>query len=129
VEDGECRSWLSGELAALQGVSAVARGGSRARGTYRAESDWDFAIYHRAIFDPATLRAKGWPGKVSEIGGWGGGVINGGAWLTVDDAVSSLAYGRAALERRADITVAYANASRSLVEAAPARMAARGPGC
>jgi hypothetical protein len=31
------------------------------------------------------LRAKGWEGEVFPIGGWGGGVMNGGAWLTVDN--------------------------------------------
>jgi hypothetical protein len=30
------------------------------------------------------LRDVGWPGEVSEVGGWGGGVFNGGAWLEVD---------------------------------------------
>ncbi|MFB7599050.1 nucleotidyltransferase domain-containing protein [Streptomyces sp. NPDC056160] len=71
-------------LAALPGVRAVALGGSRAQGTHRPDSDWDLAVYYRGRFDPADLRAVGWPGEVSEIGGWGGGVFNGGAWLTVD---------------------------------------------
>ncbi|WP_037860723.1 nucleotidyltransferase domain-containing protein [Streptomyces sp. NRRL S-340] len=71
-------------LAALPGVRAVALGGSRAQGTHRSDSDWDLAVYYRGRFDPADLRAVGWPGEVSAIGGWGGGVFNGGAWLTVD---------------------------------------------
>ncbi len=71
-------------LAALPGVTAVALGGSRAAGTARPDSDWDFAVYYRGRFDPDDLRALGWPGEVSEIGGWGGGVFNGGAWLEVD---------------------------------------------
>lgn len=41
-------------------------------------------MYYRGRFDPDDLRAFGWPGEVSEIGGWGGGVFNGGAWLPVD---------------------------------------------
>jgi predicted nucleotidyltransferase len=71
-------------LASLPGVRAVALGGSRAAGTSRPDSDWDFAIYYRGAFCPDDLRAIGWPGTVSEIGGWGGGVFNGGAWLQVD---------------------------------------------
>ncbi|MFF4790962.1 nucleotidyltransferase family protein [Streptomyces sp. NPDC001276] len=71
-------------LAALPGVRAVALGGSRAQGTHRPDSDWDLAVYYRGRFDPADLRAVGWEGEVSEIGAWGGGVFNGGAWLTID---------------------------------------------
>ncbi|GAA5001749.1 nucleotidyltransferase domain-containing protein [Streptomyces hyderabadensis] len=72
-------------LAALPAVRAVTLGGSRARGTHRPDSDWDLAVYYRGAFDPADLRAVGWPGEVSEIGAWGGGVFNGGAWLTIDE--------------------------------------------
>ncbi|MFD7461573.1 MULTISPECIES: nucleotidyltransferase domain-containing protein [unclassified Streptomyces] len=71
-------------LAALPTVEAVSLGGSRAQDTHRADSDWDLGIYYRGSFDPADLRALGWEGEVSEIGGWGGGVFNGGAWLTID---------------------------------------------
>ncbi|MFI6853618.1 nucleotidyltransferase domain-containing protein [Streptomyces sp. NPDC050416] len=71
-------------LAALPAVEAVTLGGSRAQGTERPDSDWDLAIYYRGAFDPQDLRAVGWEGEVSELGAWGGGVFNGGAWLTVD---------------------------------------------
>lgn len=71
-------------LATLPAVEAVTLGGSRAQGTARPDSDWDLGIYYRAGFDPRTLRDIGWEGEVSEIGGWGGGVFNGGAWLTID---------------------------------------------
>ncbi|MET8078487.1 nucleotidyltransferase domain-containing protein [Streptomyces sp. NPDC005303] len=71
-------------LAALPTVRAVTLGGSRAQGTARPDSDWDLAVYYRGAFAPADLRAVGWAGQVSEIGGWGGGVFNGGAWLTID---------------------------------------------
>lgn len=62
----------------------MALGGSRTQGTARPDSDWDLAIYYRGHFEPEQLRALGWPGEVSELGGWGGGIYNGGAWLTVD---------------------------------------------
>lgn len=75
---------VAGRLAALPAVHAVTLGGSRAQGTHTPESDWDLAVYYRGGFDPADLRAVGWEGEASEIGGWGGGVFNGGAWLTVD---------------------------------------------
>ncbi len=71
-------------LAALPGVEAVTLGGSRAQGTHRPDSDWDMAIYYRGSFDPADLRAVGWEGEVCALGAWGGGVFNGGAWLTID---------------------------------------------
>ncbi|WP_079161556.1 nucleotidyltransferase domain-containing protein [Streptomyces fodineus] len=71
-------------LAALPTVRAVALGGSRAQGTHRPDSDWDLAIYYRGAFDPDDLRTVGWEGEVSGIGDWGGGVFNGGAWLTIE---------------------------------------------
>ncbi|WP_200305123.1 nucleotidyltransferase domain-containing protein [Streptomyces adelaidensis] len=75
---------VADRLAALPTVRAVALGGSRAQGTDGPDSDWDLAVYYRGPFDPADLRAVGWEGEVSEIGGWGGGVFNGGAWLAID---------------------------------------------
>ncbi|WP_405873975.1 nucleotidyltransferase domain-containing protein [Streptomyces sp. NBC_00005] len=75
---------IADRLAALPTVQAVALGGSRAQGTHRPDSDWDLAVYYRGPLDPADLRALGWEGEVSEVGGWGGGVFNGGAWLTID---------------------------------------------
>ena len=82
-DDAFC-DYVVGRLAGLPGVQAVALGGSRAAGTNRADSDWDFAVYYRGVISPDDLRAVGWPGTVFEIGGWGGGVFNGGAWLQVD---------------------------------------------
>ncbi|GHG62126.1 nucleotidyltransferase domain-containing protein [Streptomyces griseocarneus] len=75
---------VADRLAALPSVRAVALGGSRAEGTHTPDSDWDVAVYYRGGFDPADLRAVGWDGEVSGIGDWGGGVFNGGAWLTID---------------------------------------------
>nr|WP_040710266.1 nucleotidyltransferase domain-containing protein [Nocardiopsis potens] len=82
--DREFLDHVGGRLAALPGVEAVTLGGSRAQGTAGPDSDWDLAVYYRGVFRPDDLRALGWPGEVSEVGAWGGGVFNGGAWLTVD---------------------------------------------
>lgn len=84
LSDADFLDTTTDRLAALPAVRSVALGGSRAQGTARPDSDWDLAVYYRGAFDPADLRALGWEGEVSEIGGWGGGVFNGGAWLTID---------------------------------------------
>ncbi|WP_128377785.1 nucleotidyltransferase domain-containing protein [Streptomyces cavernae] len=84
MDDSAFLHHLTERLAALPAVRAVALGGSRAQGTHTPGSDWDLAVYYRGDFDPADLRSIGWEGEVSEIGGWGGGVFNGGAWLTVE---------------------------------------------
>jgi hypothetical protein len=82
--DGAFKKYVVDCLAGLPHVQAVCLGGSRALGTNRPDSDWDFAVYYRGAFTPDSLRALGWPGQVFEIGGWGGGIFNGGAWLQVD---------------------------------------------
>lgn len=84
VDDPIFLDYVADHLAGLPGVSAVSLGGSRASGTHTASSDWDFALYYRDRFDPEDLRTLGWKGTVSEVGGWGGGVFNGGAWLEID---------------------------------------------
>lgn len=84
ADDADFLATTADRLATLPTVQAVALGGSRAQGTHHPDSDWDLAVYYRGPFDPADLRAIGWPGEVSEVGGWGGGVFNGGAWLAVD---------------------------------------------
>lgn len=85
MTDATFLTHVADRLADLPNVQAVTLGGSRAQGTATADSDWDFAIYYRGRFDPADLRGIGWPGEVSELGDWGGGIFNGGAWLTIDD--------------------------------------------
>src|SRR5882757_1487558 len=80
----EFLSSVTARLTALPGVLAVTLGGSRAQGTHRPDSDWDMSVYYRGTFDPQQLRDIGWPGEVSELGGWGGGIYNGGAWLRID---------------------------------------------
>jgi len=82
---------LAERLAAIRGVVAVALGGSRARGTQHADSDWDFGLYYRGAISAADVRALGFAGTVVEPGEWGP-MMNGGAWLTVDGARVDLLY-------------------------------------
>ncbi|WP_433022000.1 nucleotidyltransferase domain-containing protein [Kribbella sp. CA-294648] len=83
-DDSAFLAQVTQRLATLPQVHAVALGGSRAVGTHGPDSDWDFAVYYRGAFSPQDVRKLGWPGEASEIGGWGGGVFNGGAWLQAD---------------------------------------------
>ncbi|MEU0936851.1 nucleotidyltransferase domain-containing protein [Embleya sp. NPDC005971] len=92
TSDASFTTHVTERLAALPGVAAVALGGSRAQGTHRPDSDWDFSVYYRDGFTPDAVRGLGWPGEVSEFGAWGGGVFNGGAWLTVQDRAVDLHY-------------------------------------
>lgn len=73
-------------------MAAVTLGGSRAEGTHRPDSDWDFSVYYRGHFDPQALRDIGWPGEVFEVGGWSKGVFNGGAWLEIDGRRTDVHY-------------------------------------
>ena len=92
MDDDAFLAHVADRLAGLPAVRAVSLGGSRAEGTHRPDSDWDFSVYYRGNFDPRALRDIGWPGEVSEIGGWGGGVFNGGAWLEVDGRPTDVHY-------------------------------------
>ena len=92
MDDDAFLDHVADRLGNLPGVEAVNLGGSRAEGTHRPDSDWDFAIYYRGHFDPQTLRDIGWPGEVSEVGGWSKGVFNGGAWLEIDGRRSDVHY-------------------------------------
>jgi predicted nucleotidyltransferase len=96
---------FAADLAGLPGVYAVALGGSRATGTHRPDSDWDLGLYYRGHFDPRSIRGEGY---VSALGEWGP-IVDGGAWLTVDDhAVDVLFRDLDVVERR----VADARAGR-----------------
>ncbi|MGG8407381.1 nucleotidyltransferase domain-containing protein [Streptomyces sp. 12297] len=81
---------LAQRLAGVGGVVGVCLGGSRARGTHRPDSDYDFGLYYRGRPDTAALRAlakelTGAEVDVTEPGAWGPWV-DGGAWLTVGGA-------------------------------------------
>ncbi|MBM7784670.1 nucleotidyltransferase domain-containing protein [Tenggerimyces flavus] len=74
---------LAERLVAVDGVVAVALGGSRARGTHRPDSDYDIGLYYRGAPDLAALRALAGETELTELGGWGPWV-DGGGWLTID---------------------------------------------
>ena len=92
MNDDAFPAYVADRLAELPGVRAVTLGGSRAEGTHRPDSDWDFSVYYRGRFDPQKLRDIGWPGEVSEVGGWSKGVFNGGAWLEIDHRKTDVHY-------------------------------------
>lgn len=120
MDDAAFLDGLAAELSALPGVSAVTLGGSRAQGRARVDSDWDLGVYYRGDFDPADLRALGHPGEVSELGEWGGGVFNGGAWLRVHERAVDVHYRDL---DRLDIELAEAEAGRVHVEPLPFHLA------
>jgi predicted nucleotidyltransferase len=92
VDDDAFLEHVAERLGGLPGVAAVTLGGSRAEGTHRPDSDWDFSVYYRGHFEPQALRDIGWPGEVSEVGGWSKGVFNGGAWLEIDGRRTDVHY-------------------------------------
>ena len=47
---------LAGRIVDVPGICGVTLGGSRARGTHRPDSDWDFGIYYSGDFDVAALQ-------------------------------------------------------------------------
>ena len=55
---------LAARLAEIPGVEVVTLGGSRATGTERPHSDWDFGLYYRGTIDPSDVRALGFDGQV-----------------------------------------------------------------
>ncbi len=82
---------IADRLGQIDGVVAVALGGSWARGTARADSDIDLGVYYRASQRPSlqALRAlaaelddRHPPDAVTDFGEWGPW-INGGAWLQI----------------------------------------------
>jgi hypothetical protein len=92
VDQEEFARLVAERAAAVPGVLAVGLGGSRAQGLHRPDSNWDFGLYYRGRLDPDDVRALGWPGTVFALGEWGGGVMNGGAWLTVEGRRVDLHY-------------------------------------
>ncbi len=82
---------LAQTLSRIPGVVAVSLGGSRAQGTHRENSDWDFGVYYRGDLDPGDVRALGFEGEVFAPGDWAE-PMHGGAWLRVDGVKVDLIY-------------------------------------
>lgn len=91
---------LIAALAPVCGVAAIALGGSRARGTATASSDYDIGQYYRADqpIDVAALGRvatilddRGAAASVTPLGGWGPW-IDGGGWLLVHGVHVDLLY-------------------------------------
>jgi hypothetical protein len=81
---------LAKRLGAIPGVVAVTLGGSRAQGTERPDSDWDFGLYYRGSIDVDAVAGFG-EGEVFQPGDWGR-LLNGGAWLTIAGERTDLIY-------------------------------------
>lgn len=78
---------MAQDVCAVQGIRAVALGGSRARGTHRPDSDVDLGLYYDGALDLRALEetAARWTGSRPAIGlGDWGAWVDGGAWLEVD---------------------------------------------
>lgn len=87
-------------LAAVPGIEAIALGGSRARGTATAASDYDIGLYYRGHRPidiaalskvAASLDDRGAEAEVTPLGGWGPW-IDGGGWLLIDGIHVDLLY-------------------------------------
>jgi predicted nucleotidyltransferase len=88
----ELAQQIAGRLGEIEGVVAVALGGSWARGEAHADSDVDLGIYYRPGNPPRVtdlrLLARELddhhpPDAVTNFGEWGPW-INGGGWLTIE---------------------------------------------
>lgn len=91
---------LVAALAPVPGIEAIVLGGSRARGTATAKSDYDIGLYYRAArpIDVAELGRvasliddRGADASVTPIGEWGPW-IDGGGWLRIGGVPVDLLY-------------------------------------
>ncbi|ABQ34639.1 nucleotidyltransferase domain-containing protein [Bradyrhizobium sp. BTAi1] len=91
MQDDRMLARIVASLAGCPGLGAVALGGSRARGTAHAASDYDIGVYvapgHR--LDTDALREAIAPlvddpqrAELTEVGGWGRWIVGGG-WLRI----------------------------------------------
>jgi Nucleotidyltransferase domain len=100
ANDEALLSLLVGALAPVPGIEAMALGGSRARGTATAASDYDIGLYYRGRrpIDIAALSKvaallddRGAKAEVTPLGGWGRW-IDGGGWLLIGGVHVDLLY-------------------------------------
>lgn len=100
ANDEALLSLLVGALAPVPGIEAMALGGSRARGTATAASDYDIGLYYRgrrpidiAVLSKvvALLDDRGAKAEVTPLGGWGPW-IDGGGWLLIGGIPVDLLY-------------------------------------
>lgn len=100
ANDEALLSRLVGALAPVPGIEAVALGGSRARGTATAASDYDIGLYYRGRRPidvaalgrvVASLDDRGAKAEVTPLGGWGPW-IDGGGWLLIGGVHVDLLY-------------------------------------
>jgi Nucleotidyltransferase domain len=99
MQDSLLQRLVSG-LADVPGLQAIVLGGSRARGTATAKSDYDLGLYYAAASPLDTdelLRAvrdlveEPEKTKVTAVGAWGPWIV-GGAWLSIDGRKVDLLY-------------------------------------
>jgi hypothetical protein len=82
---------IAEQLQAIPNVVAVVLGGSRAAGTHRPDSDWDFGIYYEGELDVSRVKALGYDGHVSAVGEWSS-LMNGGAWFEIEGTKVDVIY-------------------------------------
>lgn len=93
-------SHLTSTFAEVPGIAAIVLGGSRARGSAHAASDYDIGLYFTAAMPLDTERLLAAAKRVADvpaaaavtnIGAWGPWIV-GGAWLSVDGHKVDLLY-------------------------------------
>lgn len=100
MSDGPILQRIVPVLAEVPGVAAIVLGGSRARGTATAASDYDIGLYYatdkpldtdRLLQAARKLVDVPDEAQVTQVGGWGPWIIGGG-WLTVSGQKVDLLY-------------------------------------
>ncbi|WP_234681672.1 nucleotidyltransferase domain-containing protein [Bradyrhizobium monzae] len=91
---------LKSAFVEVPGVEAIVLGGSRARGSEHAASDYDIGLYFKAAIPPDAERLLAAAKEIADnpaatavtpVGEWGPWIV-GGAWLSVDGRKVDLLY-------------------------------------